>query len=110
MSVAAASIGLTKQAFYMRAKRHPEFAAEIRKRKARAVIRLRNLMQEAAATKGAWQAYAWQLERWHGAMDPLARERAKAIREARKNPTVTEEDKDRALRMVIEAMRDSGPE
>lgn len=62
--------GVQRQAFYMRAKRDPEWRAEIGKARAVAFGSFWDKMQKIAEEKGAWQAFAWILERRYGVLSP----------------------------------------
>lgn len=98
----AKHFGQTRQAFYMRAKNHPDWKAKVLKAQSEHCVSTLTKLQEAAENKTAWQAYAWMAERLHGITDPVT----KAKLEDMKKDRGQQRENAAKLRDFIERARD----
>ncbi|MFY9341124.1 MAG: hypothetical protein WAT39_01455 [Planctomycetota bacterium] len=68
---ATESMGLCKQASTMRAKRNVDFASMTRVARGTAKINMMRRLLAIAEKTGQWQAFAWWLQRFGGALTPV---------------------------------------
>lgn len=94
VATVARKFGVTRNALYNRQRRGRKFAEEIESARADAAIKFLRMLQAAAASNKAWQAFAWILERDHGWVSPGDKAKLAAASAARPiagAPTATEQ-------------------
>lgn len=94
VATVARKFGVTRNALYNRQRRGRKFAEEIETARADAAIKFLRMLQAAAASNKAWQAFAWILERDHGWVSPGDKAKLAAASAAKPlagAPTATEQ-------------------
>lgn len=98
----AESFGITRQAFYMRRGRDPEFDRAAMQAEAMAFLKTwRELGDAIRAGSKVWQAIAWKLERVHKVLNPVDEAKIKAIGAN----YASEQERQKKLRAFIEKAR-----